>query len=561
MAAKFDDRSRLSASSARAADSATRHTAEVRATGADTLPPMSMKDLLSAGGASLFVLSTDAELIDTVQRAGGDRYSVGAVDRWDELEAAVVAGRCGVALLDADLLGESLRVRIAALDAYSNRLVTLVAADRPAAQGLMGLLSERKIHRLLIKPPALGITRLLIESALNRHLRLRELAEADGMAIEPPQRTPLARRSSRTPLWVLATAAAALLAGVALIAGVSAWWRSSPGESAPTALVTLQPAASQAAAPAVEPPEASARFAALFLEAERAFREGRLAEPPGANALDHYLAILAADPTDPTARAKLGVVVDALFAQAEAALLADDHAAAANTLAHVRRADPTSGRLAFLDTQLARATAAAAAAAAAPVVAVAVPAPVAVIAAEPTGATEQDVRAELAAELATELAAKARIALQASDIEAAVALVTEAQRLGADPEVLALLDAELATARAARAARAEQLELRRLEQQYLAEAVPASELALLERGTPVYPDEAIRRGIEGWVDVEFVVDVAGRPQDIAVTAAEPVGRFEEAALAALREYRYAPFEERGRVFARRVRLRMRFELQ
>jgi hypothetical protein len=44
----------------------------------------------------------------------------------------------------------------------------LVAADRAAGRAMMSLLSDRKIHRLLIKPPALGITRLLVESAVNR---------------------------------------------------------------------------------------------------------------------------------------------------------------------------------------------------------------------------------------------------------------------------------------------------------------------------------------------------------------------------------------------------------
>jgi protein TonB len=77
----------------------------------------------------------------------------------------------------------------------------------------------------------------------------------------------------------------------------------------------------------------------------------------------------------------------------------------------------------------------------------------------------------------------------------------------------------------------------------------------------VYPVDAARDGIEGWVDVEFVVDVTGQPQDFEVVAAEPKGRFEDAALAALSRYRYRPFTHDDRPFARRLRLRIRFALQ
>ena len=105
------------------------------------------------------------------------------------------------------------------------------------------------------------------------------------------------------------------------------------------------------------------------------------------------------------------------------------------------------------------------------------------------------------------------------------------------------------------------LERGRLQEHYLAAAAPASELALIDRVAPVYPQEAAQRGIEGWVDLEFVVDAEGNPTALSVMAAEPVGRFEEAALRAIRGYRYRPFERDGQVFERRVRLRMRFALE
>jgi protein TonB len=105
------------------------------------------------------------------------------------------------------------------------------------------------------------------------------------------------------------------------------------------------------------------------------------------------------------------------------------------------------------------------------------------------------------------------------------------------------------------------LEYGRLQQQYLATAIPTSELTLLRGAAPIYPLDAEQRGIEGWVDLEFVVDTTGRPRDLKVTASEPRGRFDEVASDAVAQYRFAPFTRDGRVFERRVRVRVRFTLR
>jgi TonB family protein len=76
-----------------------------------------------------------------------------------------------------------------------------------------------------------------------------------------------------------------------------------------------------------------------------------------------------------------------------------------------------------------------------------------------------------------------------------------------------------------------------------------------------YPQDALEQGIEGWVDLEFVVDVMGQPRDVTVVAASQPGRFDAAALAAVERYRYVPFELDGRLYERRLRLRLRFQLQ
>jgi protein TonB len=101
----------------------------------------------------------------------------------------------------------------------------------------------------------------------------------------------------------------------------------------------------------------------------------------------------------------------------------------------------------------------------------------------------------------------------------------------------------------------------RQQEAFLAEPAPAGELAILQFEPPVYPNRALTRGTQGWVDLEFVVDRDGRPRDLAVTGAEPEGEFDAAALTAAETYVFVPFELDGRTYERRVSLRMRFALQ
>jgi len=125
----------------------------------------------------VYVLSQDVALIDALGEAGGDQYPIHVVSTFAELRELVESARCKIVLLDAELLGRSLRSQASELKALEPALVALIAAPREAAENLMGLLSERLIHRLLIKPAAVGITRLLLESAVSRYLRRSALPQ------------------------------------------------------------------------------------------------------------------------------------------------------------------------------------------------------------------------------------------------------------------------------------------------------------------------------------------------------------------------------------------------
>ena len=655
----------------------------VRVVSDDTLPPTPIGDLFAANALCVYVLAADPAVQEAVERACGHRYPLTAAADWPTLVEAIDARRCDIAFIEATVLGDRLPKCIAELERYAAHVVTLVAADRSDSHDLISLLSERKIHRLLIKPPAPGITRLLLESAVSRCMQLRAGAVSTPLVpiVGAKAKPSGLRLRLQVPTWALAAGISALVLGVAITLAASSLRGLVPSFTGRT---------TGAAAPATAPVAAPAdRFADLIARAELAFREGRLADPPGDNALDYYLVVLAADPTHEKARDRLPAVVDALFTQAENALLSGSLDAAATALANVRKAAPTSGRLAFLDAQLARARADAAARPgprtttdledrASPAAAL-TPAERAELEQSLAAAITRLRRGELIdpagdsaldnlqratkvsatdprvtrarAELGSALVASARAVLDAGQVDSGVRLIGAAQTLGVADETLVLLRqkvtagrathaAELQTgriaaararieagalttpaddnalgiltavekeardtagladawgalvaalagkARAAIAARdwataetdisavgssghagavvgtlTREFATARLQQEYLAITVPASELGLVSYAAPVYPAELLQRQIEGWVDLEFIVDRTGQPRDLVVVKANPTGRFDQAALTAVAKYRYQPFARDGQAYERRVRLRLRFNLR
>jgi len=76
-----------------------------------------------------------------------------------------------------------------------------------------------------------------------------------------------------------------------------------------------------------------------------------------------------------------------------------------------------------------------------------------------------------------------------------------------------------------------------------------------------YPADARRRGIEGWVDLEFTVAADGSTRDIVVRSAQPQDTFDKAAAEALRRWRFDPVIRNNQAVDQRARLRMQFSLQ
>lgn len=140
-----------------------------------------------------------------------------------------------------------------------------------------------------------------------------------------------------------------------------------------------------------------------------------------------------------------------------------------------------------------------------------------------------------------------RTALAAGDVDRADVLATRAEETLAGLSQTKALRQEIGEARQ-----------RRDDANALVQAASLER----RRETPaVYPRDALLRGIEGWVDLEFTITESGVPENVVVKAAAPPRVFDNAALVALRQWRFEPIIRDGAPRAKRATLRMEFKLQ
>ena len=91
-------------------------------------------------------------------------------------------------------------------------------------------------------------------------------------------------------------------------------------------------------------------------------------------------------------------------------------------------------------------------------------------------------------------------------------------------------------------------------------AALAPSLKRLRAPSPDYPVSALTQHLAGSVTLEFTVNTSGEPRDIHVVEATPPGVFDQAAINAVKHWRYAPLLVDGAAVEVPVRTRMRFEL-
>lgn len=154
--------------------------------------------------------------------------------------------------------------------------------------------------------------------------------------------------------------------------------------------------------------------------------------------------------------------------------------------------------------------------------------------------------AELTRRLAAEFAMAARTALDDNRVTDAEAALQNAHALGAGGTDIAALDQRLAHSRAI----AEQSK----------SVVAAGTLKVTRPISPVYPEDALRTGAEGWVELQFTVGTDGKVTEAEVTNSQPKNVFDRAAINAVKHARYEPVLVDGQAVPQRARFRISFKL-
>ena len=139
---------------------------------------------------------------------------------------------------------------------------------------------------------------------------------------------------------------------------------------------------------------------------------------------------------------------------------------------------------------------------------------------------------------------QARAALDAAQPAKADALLQLAAGLGASADVAALSQ-RLAQMKQASAAPAE---------------VTEASLTRIKTLQIDYPPDALRKNVEGWVELAYVVTPEGKVASVSVTAASPAGVFDAAAVRALSRVRYKPALQGGKPVAVSTKLRIAFKM-
>lgn len=314
--------------------------------------------------------------------------------------------------------------------------------------------------------------------------------------------------------------------------------------------------------------EVGNRVRTLVGQATDRMENGRLLTPAGGSARDALVEARRLDPTDPTVAQAIRDLSNVLTEEARKSLAAGKLDEAQAYVNGARQLGSAGAALAQVDRQVTEAarTAATAGAARRPATASTGPNTDNLVndvrqrltegkLIDPPGGSAKDaflqLRAatpnrpeveELSRTLSTRLVNSSKQAMGAKAYDRAAQLLVAAREVGgsSNEPPIAQAEAELAAAR---------------EQSNVVSA------ALLKRTrtvNPVYPDAARKRGVEGWVELAFTVTPSGSVEDIEVRNASPTDVFDDAAVRAIRQWRFEPVERNGQKVAQRAMVRLRF---
>ncbi len=264
---------------------------------------------------------------------------------------------------------------------------------------------------------------------------------------------------------------------------------------------------------------AEAQLAALPVEelrkrASTAFREQRLYAPAGDNAMEYYLALRKkSDKPDANSESALMDLMPYTVIAAEQAIGRYDFVEAERLRALLERADPQAPAL----PRIAEAITTGKANEAQRVV-------------NDAKRTEDEKRlADLAKQKAIDDAAKAATAVRTTPVVTAPTTAPETR--APTPEVRAPAPVVAAPAPQPSAPSTP------------ARATTSNALVAISTPQPPYPPEALRNGIVGNAEVEFVVNRDGSVSDVRVVKSNPRGTFDRGVVSTVKKWQFQPLDE------------------
>ena len=508
------------------------------------------------------VLTGDVELYEAIRHAVGERNPVWRARSAEESVDLLLTGRCGVLLIDMAAVTARPATLVEQIVDQFPDVVVVVAGRREDESVLAGLVSDGLVYRFMHKPLSPKRAGMFLNAAIRSHVERRE-----GRATEPL--LPLVRelKSRVDPRkWLVVGSGLVVFLAVLAAVLVTRYGRLPAPDHAASGSQAVVPAA-----PLADP---------VLSRARAALAAGRYDAPPGRNALDLYAAVLLTRPDDIEARRGLATTIERLVADAERAAASGDAAEARRVAQRVLQADSENAAARAVLATLERQP----------------PAPVPVAAPSALPATLADTPAQPGPSLATAAPPDeatrlsrvpvTRFAPPAAAVSPPPRPVGPATMARVQPDPLAprvVGSGQLPTDPTRRQTRAPL----RYQAGPVAPALPIAgderrapaatgsaaapvtvESGILQRDLepvatpdPTYPPDAFRQGVAGWVEIEYTVNDRGTTTDIAVLAAEPRGVFDDAAVAAVADWKYRPRIVNGRPVAQRTSVTLHFNVE
>jgi TonB family protein len=530
------------------------------------------------------VLTSDPGVLATLREAAGPEHAIWHAPSADNAVDLLVGGRCCILIADLGALRGDAAALLDRLHAQFPELILMATGRRDEEHSVAMLVSDQRIYRFLHKPVSPARANLFLSAASRRYNELRH--------VEPVHMTTAKQIAAQPRSSAIVVSIAFLL----IVAGAAAVWFMMREEP-----VVAAPPPRQVGTLTQEE-----QIADSLARGQMAIVTDRLIDPRGNNAVEYFRSVLALQPGNADALAGLQRVGAALEVHVVEALQAQNPARGATALATLQRAVPDYPRLDALRAELL----ALSRSSRTPISAAPPPTPTssAPVKQQPARTPARRATTQAPAERTRAPAPSAAARPSASELDAVARLRgrgalleppganayeqllalrtkypdsnevrTEQQQLAfafLERTRSALAGGDVDTAReflsrvdtlvpnmAATKSLQTQLTAAQQERSFNGNIVQAKTLRLVREVPPIYPREAERQGLSGWVDVEFTVAPTGNTQDLVVRGAQPLRTFDQAAMDAVKRWRFEPVMRDGAPVAQRAAVRIRFQLK